>query len=346
MTTNDKPALKILAGFPEGLVSYDDFAPFITVPVDWTDFNDLSTEEFEAVAPDFDVAVGLAGLLQPANVSLMTGLRAAISGTVGYSQMERSSLPVGCDFVLTFGHEFPIADWVMLAMLALSRDTIRVDRGFRDTTIPSAKEQGMPKDLYGSTVAIIGLGRIGKRVVHLAKAHDMRCISATRTVPDDESVTALGLDYAVGIDRLHDVLSEADHVVITAPLNDETEGMIGTSEYAVMKNSAFLINVTRGALLDEDATFEALKSEDIAGAALDVWWDEGSSSEPTGQRWSTRPFWELDNVIMSPHWCSVTDGMIRRKLEAAGAQIDKVFNGEPLDNSVLELSRVGEVFPN
>ena len=155
MTSNDNPPLKVLAGFPKGLVSYDDIASFLTVPVEWTDFNDLSTEEFETAAPDFDIAVGLAGLLQPDNVSLMTGLRAVISGTVGYSQMERSSMPPGCDFALIFGHEYPIADWVMLSMLALSRDTLRIDRGFRDTTIPSALEHGIAKDLYESTVAVL-----------------------------------------------------------------------------------------------------------------------------------------------------------------------------------------------
>lgn len=343
MASNEKPPLKIIAGYPKDLVSFDDIAPFITAPVEWTDFNDLSDEEFESAAPGFDVAVGIGRFLQPDNVRQMTGLQAVISNGVGYSQMERSSLPPNCDFVLVFGHEYSIADWVMLAMLALSRDTIRVDRGFRDQTLPSQKEHGMPKDLYGSTVAIVGLGRIGKRVVHLATAHDMRSIAATRTVPDRETATTLGLDYVAGNDRLHDVLAEADFVVITAPLNDETEGMIGAPEYAAMKDSAFLINISRGALLDEDATYEALKSGAIAGAALDVWWDEGNLSEPTGQRWSTRPFWELDNVIMSPHWCSITDGMIRRKLEATGTQIDKVYNGEPLDNSIAELSRVGEV---
>jgi phosphoglycerate dehydrogenase-like enzyme len=238
----------------------------------------------------------------------------------------------------------------MMAVLMLNRDVMKMDREFRSGSIRTAEENGGPHpDLFGSTLAVVGLGRIGKRVVQLARAHDMQCIAATRTVPDADTRMALGLESVRPLTELNDVLAEADHVVITIPSAPETVGMISAEQLKAMKTTAFLINVARGNILDESATYEALKSGSIAGAALDVWWqndisdEDADLSEPGITRWSKEPFWELENVIMSPHWSSFTTGMIGRKFAEMSRQIERQYNGEPLKNSIPELSRVNEV---
>ena len=346
MTSTSKQPLKILYAMPPGIIGdpTEDFP--VEVPVEWINFADLADGEFDSISHEIDAVMGLpGGVVKNEIIEKTTGLRAVLSFAVGYEKIDRSMIPSGCDYVITLEHQYSIADWVMMAVLMMSRDAIGIDREFRGGTITTLNSRGgLLPDLFGSTLAVIGLGRIGKRVVQLARAHDMRCIAATRTIPDKASQAALGLDSVRGMSDLDEVLAEADHVVITIPLSDETTGLIGTQQYNAMKSTAYLINVSRGGLLDESATFQALKSGTIAGAALDVWWQNDKfGGDGSDSRWSSEPFWELDNVIMSPHWSSATDGMVRRKFVAMTAQINRLYNGEPLENSIPELSRVNEV---
>lgn len=142
--------------------------------------------------------------------------------------------------------------------------------------------------LRGSTVLLIGLGNIGRRVTLLAKAFDMRVIGARRgsdPVPE--------VDEVFPSTRLLDHLPEADYIVICAPLTDETEGLLGEAEFSAMKETAYLINVGRGRIADEDAMIMALRERRIAGAYLDCF-----AVEPLP---ADNPLWGLENVFVVPH---------------------------------------------
>ena len=135
------------------------------------------------------------------------------------------------------------------------------------------------------------------------------------------------------MDDLDSVLQQADFAMLSLPLNESTEGLIGARELALMKPSACLINVARANVVVEEALFNALQRKQIKAAALDVWYNE-----PDGPGETTMPascsFWELDNVIMAPHASSLTTGMLARKLQFMAQNIDRSARGETLQNVI------------
>jgi D-2-hydroxyacid dehydrogenase (NADP+) len=150
-------------------------------------------------------------------------------------------------------------------------------------------QRAMPEVLFSKTLAVLGLGVIGLEVARLGKAFGMKVIALEAGSMDrTENVDAL---YGPG--RLKEVLSACDYAVITLPLTPETEKMIGEPELRAMKRTAYLVNVARGGIIDEDVLIRALTEGWIAGAGLDVF-----SKEPLPRE---SGLWHLPNVIISPH---------------------------------------------
>lgn len=143
--------------------------------------------------------------------------------------------------------------------------------------------------LAGKTMVIVGTGSIGREIARRAKAFRMRTIGVKRNIEGK-------IDY---IDKLYSnaqleiALKQGDYIVIALPLTEETRGFIGRKEFAVMKETAFFVNIARGEVVDEGALIEALKEGRIAGAALDVFTEEPLSPDS--------PFYDLENVYITPH---------------------------------------------
>lgn len=144
--------------------------------------------------------------------------------------------------------------------------------------------------LRGKTIGIVGFGAIGREIGIRAKAFGMHVVGIKRR-PEIEAVGAN--DIVVGPGELHAVLKRCDVVVVTLPLTPETEGMFGAAEFNEMKRSAYFVNVARGRIVDESALIAALRANTIAGAALDVFYDDPLPSDS--------PFWEMEQVIVTPH---------------------------------------------
>ncbi len=181
-------------------------------------------------------------------------------------------------------HTIPIAESVLAAMLEHSkrlwqRRLDQVDRRWR---------QIYCSDLEGSTVLLIGLGNLGKRIASLCKAFDMRVIGTRRSPEPVENV-----DMVFPVSELRGHLSEADYVVVVAPLTPETEGLLGEVEFRAMKDTSYLINVGRGRIVDEGAMIDALKERRIGGAYIDCF-----AVEPLPPN---NPLWGMDNVFLVPH---------------------------------------------
>ena len=140
-------------------------------------------------------------------------------------------------------------------------------------------------EVNGKTLGIIGAGNIGREVIRVARAMDMNILVYTRTPRSDED----GIRYV----SLEEVLSQSDYVSLHCPLTPQTRHLINKETLALMKPTAFLINTSRGALVDEPALIEALKTGVIAGAALDV-----QETEPPAE---DNPLYTMDNVILTPH---------------------------------------------
>ena len=252
----------------------------------------------------------------------------------GTDYIDFASVPEGCIVANVSGHEIPIAEWVLMTMMALDRELIKADSTLRAGSWEMSPWQGAVfSELNGRTLGIIGLGRIGRKTAKLANAFNMHLIGATRTMLTADETKNLGFDAVYSMKNLDTVLAEADFLLLSVPLTDATRGLIDECALSLMKPTAYVINIARAEIIEEEALFNALQSKQIKGAALDVWYQEptipGDSPLP-----ATRPFWELDNVIMSPHASSVTTSMQQRRLAFAAQNIDRWARGEPVSNVV------------
>lgn len=150
-------------------------------------------------------------------------------------------------------------------------------------------------ELAGKTIAIVGPGRIGREIARIAKTFSMTVHAMARTY-DPNRASELGADKVFAREHLHELLGDADFVVLCTPHTPDTEGLIGEAEIAAMKPGVVLVNIARGVVIDEDAMIAALKSGQIAFAGLDVFRTEPLPSDS--------PLWELPNVLINPHSAS------------------------------------------
>ena len=169
-------------------------------------------------------------------------------------------------------------------------------------------------------MAVVGMGAIGAEVARLAAHFGVHVIGVRRTPRGDEPCETWPTS------RLHELLLQVDDLVLTAPLTDETRGLIGAYEFALLPQGAHVINVGRGPVIDEAALIAALQSGHLGGAALDVF-----EVEPLP---TTNPLWEMPNVIVTPHSSGNTDLAIERTLEVFTDNLGRYARGEPLQNEV------------
>jgi D-3-phosphoglycerate dehydrogenase len=179
-----------------------------------------------------------------------------------------------------------VAEHTLGLMLALARDTARLDGELRAGRWPREEVRGV--ELAGKTVGVIGLGGIGTRVSQLCAALGM-CVLAWTRDPTPERMTAAGATFA----ELDDLLAAADVVTLHLPHTRETDRLLSAERLRLLKPSALLINTARAELIDEGASLAALRERRIAGAALDVY-----AIEPLPP---DNPWRELPNVILTPH---------------------------------------------
>lgn len=177
------------------------------------------------------------------------------------------------------------------------------------------------QELMDKTLLIIGTGSVGIAIAQRAKAFGMKVLGARRhpqPVPE--------FDEVVGLDRWRSLLPLADYLVIAIPLTPETQGMIDESALRAMNSHAYLINVARGAVVDEPALLKALTEGWIGGAALDTFFTEPLPPES--------PFWSLPNVFVTPH-CAGASPPVRQRLVALFLDnFSRYLSGMPLRNVV------------
>lgn len=220
-------------------------------------------------------------------------------------------------------HAATISEYVIGAMIALAK-------GFPAAMRAKAEARWSPfwpDVLEGKTLGIVGAGHIGSRAGRVARAMGMRAIGSRRSVKERTTGPEAGepdLDELVPPGDLRYVLAESDFVVVAAPLTPETRGMIGAEEIAAMKRTAFIINIARGAIIDEPALIAAMKDERIAGAALDVF-----SQEPLPP---DSELWGLDNVIMTPHISGGMPDYMDRVVALFADNLRRYLAGERLLN--------------
>jgi glyoxylate reductase len=186
-------------------------------------------------------------------------------------------------------------DLTMALILALAWRLLEADRFTREGRFHQEQSTSfLVPGLTGKTVGMIGLGEIGAEIAKRLRAFETRVIYTKRTRLDPDREAFLGVEWEPDRDRL---LREADVVVIMATYNADTHAMIGARELGLMRRTAMFVNTARGRIVDEAALVAALRTGEIAGAGLDVYWNEPPRSEPS----PSRELFELPNVILTPH---------------------------------------------
>jgi phosphoglycerate dehydrogenase-like enzyme len=226
------------------------------------------------------------------------------------------------DVVLTNAsgvHAIPISEHILSMIFALARN---LPRHMRSQVAGKWERHGEITELEGTTLGLIGVGKIGEKTAEKAKALNMKVLGMRR----NPERTSPHVDKMFGPEGLHEVLAQSDWVVVTAAGTPETDGLIGEPELAVMKSTARLINIARGSLIREEALIKALEEKRIAGAGLDVF-----EKEPLPEN---SPLWQMPNVILTPHIAGGTPFYVDRLMDIFVENLKRYQAGEPLINVV------------
>jgi len=252
----------------------------------------------------------------------------------GLDRIDRAALPAGARLANAYGHETGIAEFVLGAMLSLTRGLPRLDAALRRGIWESQWAVGVPApppwtEMAGKTVGIVGYGRIGQCVARRARAFDMEVLAVRR---DPAQSAGDALAQVNGLDRLDELVGRADYLVLTLPLTAESRGLIGEARLNAMKPTAVLVNVSRAEIVDGAALYRALAEQRLGGAALDVWYRYPTDASPTFP--APQPFHELPNVLMTPHVSGWTDGMLEARARLIAENIHRAARGEAPVNEI------------
>jgi D-2-hydroxyacid dehydrogenase (NADP+) len=275
--------------------------------------------------PDADIFVGFS--LRPEQFALARKLKWLHSTAAGVGQLMYPELrKSGIEVTNASGvHRIPMAEHIAGTLIALARrfpDCFRYQQQSRWAQQELWNAAVRPRELRGQILLFIGFGSIGREVAKITRPVGMRVWAITRSGRAEEGLA----EQVFPASKLYEVLPQADFVVLAAPETPETRKMIGAREFALMKPSAYFLNVSRGALLDEPALISALEQRKIAGAALDV-----ASQEPLP---SESPLWRLDNAFITPHLSAVSEHLWERQTDLLMENLERWFSGRELLNRV------------
>lgn len=212
-----------------------------------------------------------------------------------------------------------LAEHALLFILCFAKQLRVLERNARAGLLWRPNTDELP----GQTLGVVGLGASGRELARRAAAMGMRVIAVDPVEIGGDVLSEHGVEWCEGVDRLDSLLREADYVSLHVPLNARTRHLLDAEKLALMKPTAVVVNVARGALVDEDALLDMLRSGRLRGAGLDVF-----SQEPLPP---DSPFLTLDSVIATPHVAGTTLGTSRRRATVCVENVERIAHGlEPL----------------
>ena len=255
----------------------------------------------------------------------------------GTDAVNTALLPAQCTLANCFGHENAIAEYVMAALLMRHVPLAQADRDLRQQrwTLTAGRPGALRTELGSQTLGLLGFGHIAQTLAQRAKAFGMRVHVANRSPVNHPLV-----DQSWPLDALPDFMGHADTVVVSLPLTDHTRGLVNHQALAAMRPEAVLINVGRGAVVDEQALYEALQTRRIGGAVIDTWYQYPTPAQAECAP-STFDFASLDNVLMTPHMSGWTAGTVRRRQETLADNIARLSQGQALVNVLKAATQAG-----
>jgi D-3-phosphoglycerate dehydrogenase / 2-oxoglutarate reductase len=243
-----------------------------------------------------DVLVARRDYVGRATLDLAPGLKGIVTPGVGVEKVDvEAATDLGLVVANSPGNSVTVAESSLLLMLALAKQMPIWVAAAKAGKEPTSQMRGM--ELRGTTLGVVGFGRIGKLTAGFARAFGMRVLAYDPYVPTSDS------DGAERVE-LEDLLRQADFVSLHPVLTRETFHLINAERLAQMKPTAYLVNTSRGGVIDEPALIQALRRGQLAGAGLDVFETEPPSPD--------NPLLHMDNVIGTPHGLSHADESVRR----------------------------------
>ncbi|HEY2361918.1 MAG TPA: D-2-hydroxyacid dehydrogenase [Candidatus Angelobacter sp.] len=271
-----------------------------------------------------DVMIGWS--LPPEQLRAAKSLRWIYSITAAIDQFLYPEL-ISTDITLTNAgsvHGPVVAEHAIAMLLALAKrlpSATRYQQRRKWAMEAIWKEQPRPREVRGASLVVVGLGSIGAEVASMAAALKMHVIG----VREHQERGTAGAHEVVGYNALDSAIARADFVVLAAPFTERTRHLIDARRLQLFKPTAFLINVSRGALVDEAALVNALRDR-LAGAALDVFEEEPLS------RWS--PLWKMPQVLITPHTAFLTENVWQRHYEVFVANLKRYLAGAALEGVI------------
>ena len=228
----------------------------------------------------------------------------------------------------------PVAEYTLTLMLAAAKNILPMDHALRladwrprympDTAVP----------LTGKTALILGYGHIGRALAKYLRAFEMKILATRNSIGLQQIEDGVSI-YPSG--ALLSLLPEADFLVVALPHTPGTEGLIGENELALLPKNAVLVNIGRGAIIDQAALYDALKQRRIASAGIDVWYNYPKDEESRANTLpADHPFHELDNIVMSPHRAGGlnTDDTERLRMSHLAVLLNAEARGDEMPNRV------------
>lgn len=275
---------------------------------------------------DVDAAVSIR--FNPSDIAAVRCRLLQCSG-VGIDGIALDKLPIGTTVCNVHEHEIPIAEYVIAGILDHEIGLFRAESMFSAAEWGNLFRTRVPHgEVAGKTICIIGIGRIGKAIAVRARAFGMRVVGVNRSGRSSPEV-----DRVADFRELKDVLPEADYIVLACPLTNETRNLVDASALGAMKPSAFLVNVARGEVLDEQALYEAATASRIGGVLLDVWYTYPTLAEPNPKP-SRFAFETVPGVRCTPHISAWTEGLMERRYTIIADNLARFHENGPLLNVV------------
>ncbi len=247
----------------------------------------------------------------------------------GLDGIDFSAVPNGCKVCNVYEHEIGIAEYCVASMLSweigLSQMQSRMRQG--DWTGSFVLNDGTHGELFAKTVGFVGYGRIAMETAKRLRPFGVKILARTRT----PSKTDDSVDEIAAIDELDSMLERCDYLIVSCPLTDETRGIINRPAFEKLKDTAVVINVGRGPVIDEEALYLACRDRVIAGAIIDTWYQYPTS--PDEACWPSRyAFHLLDNVKMTPHASGWSAGLFPRRWSIIAENLNRLSAGSELIN--------------
>lgn len=224
------------------------------------------------------------------------------------------------------------AELAFALLLAAAKFIVPIDRALRGHDWTPRYLPNPSIHLDGKTALILGYGSIGRRVARMCRGMGMHVVATRRSIT---TPSLDGPDELYPAHALHDLLPRATALMICVPLTPDTNGLIGPAELARLPAEAMLVNVSRGAIVDEEALYHALRDGRLHAAGLDVWYNyPADKASRANTPPSAYPFHELDNVVMSPHRGGHSRERERFRMEHLARLLNAAARGEPIPNRV------------